>query len=68
MGIVIEESACAQCIHFRRLLIPEMRNCFSLKCAATDKYLKNPRKSCNDYEPETWERFLDMTDGGECEN
>lgn len=64
--VVVEESKCAQCIHFRRLLIAEMKNCFSLKCAAADRYMKYPRKSCSMFQPETWEKFLD--DGGDDEN
>jgi hypothetical protein len=64
MGIIIEESICAQCIHFKRVLIPEMRNCFSLKCSAMDKYIKTPKKTCGRFEPETWEKFLEIPDGG----
>jgi len=43
-----------------------MKTCFSLKCAAADKYMKSPRKSCTMFEPETWEKFLDT--GEEDEN
>lgn len=64
--MVVEDSKCAQCVHFRRLLIPEMKSCYSLKCAASDRYMKYPRKSCGMFTPETWEKFLD--DGGDDEN
>ena len=56
--VVVEDSKCAQCQHFRRILIPEMKRCFSLKCAAMDRYIKAPRKSCSMFMPETWEKFL----------
>ncbi|MCD8554238.1 hypothetical protein [Seleniivibrio sp.] len=64
-NIIVEDSKCAQCVHLRRLLIPEMKTCFSLKCAAADKYMKTPRKSCTMFEPETWEKFLDIGDEDE---
>jgi len=62
MGSNIEESLCGCCVHFRRLLIDEMRVSFSLKCAAQGRYIKTPKKSCSYYEPETWEKFLDVSD------
>lgn len=65
-SVIVEDSKCAQCVHFRRVLIPEMKRCFSLKCAVTDRYLKSPRKSCAMFQPETWEKFLD--NGGEDED
>jgi hypothetical protein len=64
-NVIVEDSKCAQCVHLRRLLIPEMKTCFSLKCAAADKYMKTPRKSCTMFEPETWEKFLETGDDDE---
>jgi len=64
MGVNIEESLCGGCIHFRRLLIAEMKNTFCLKCASMGRYLKTPKRSCDYYEPLTWEMFLDVEDGG----
>jgi len=63
MGTNIEESLCGGCIHFRRLLIAEMKNTFSLKCAAMGRYIKTPKKSCNHYEPLTWQMFLNVEEG-----
>lgn len=62
MGVNIEESLCGQCIHFRRLLIEEMRVSFSLKCSALGRYLKTPKKTCDHFEPLTWEVFLDSSE------
>jgi len=64
MSVNIEESLCASCVNFRRLLIPEMKNTFSLKCEALGRYIKTPRKSCTDFEPMTWESFLEVENGG----
>lgn len=68
MSANIEESLCARCVHFRRLVIQEMRNTFSLKCEAQGKYIKKPRRSCGFYEPETWEIFLNTEEGEDNEN
>lgn len=64
MGVNIEDSLCGGCVHFRRLLIDEMKITFTLKCASLGKYLKTPKKSCDFYDPVTWERFLELDDGG----
>jgi len=68
MSVKIEESLCADCIHFKRLMIKEMRNSFSLKCEAQERYIKTPKRSCSYFEPVTWEMFLGMECGGEDEN
>jgi len=59
MAVNIEESLCGKCLHFRRLLIKEMKTSFSLKCSAMGRYIKTPKKTCEHFEPETWEIFLD---------
>lgn len=68
MSVNIEESLCGRCLHFRRLLLPEMKNTFSLKCAAMGRYIKTPRKTCDNFEPETWEIFLQAETGGSNED
>ncbi|PLX70989.1 MAG: hypothetical protein C0602_02850 [Denitrovibrio sp.] len=67
MSVNIEESLCAQCVHFRRLIIEEMKVSFTLKCAAKGRYLKAAKKSCDHYEPMTWEMFLEP-ENAEAEN
>lgn len=68
MAINIEESLCGGCVHFRRLLLDEMKNTFSLKCASMGRYIKTPKKTCNYYEPMTWEMFLETEEGEADEN
>jgi hypothetical protein len=68
MSIKLEGSLCGQCIHFKKVNIPEMRNTFALRCNSLEKYIKTPKKSCNYYEPMTWESFLDASGGGKDED
>jgi hypothetical protein len=63
MNASLERSVCVKCIHFRRLYIAEMKKVFSLHCAAQNRYVRTPRRSCSFYEPITWESFLDNAGG-----
>ncbi|WP_022850117.1 hypothetical protein [Limisalsivibrio acetivorans] len=52
-------SACAKCAHARKIHREELKGSYKLRCGYTGRFMKDPKGSCKDMEPDTWERFTD---------
>ena len=54
-----KKSICDTCVHAKKVLNEDIKGRYRLRCSFTRRFLEEPKSKCKDYEPETWQRFLD---------
>jgi hypothetical protein len=52
-------NVCCDCVHLRKIKMPELQDSYKMRCAITGRFMKEPKRSCKDREQETWERFIE---------